>query len=638
MAANYNYGGDPYSMDALMPPDLGELLATLMPPAKDQSRLPSLPMPQQPAPRPDNRPVSDKSGQAPRAMPQPAAAPLSALGRTLNPIDALTALAKAKPAAPRPAATRPAGSGPRVNDYKAALVRAQQAGDEEAIAHFQSQIDKGLASVKGRAGSEKPIPQGGNILDAAIGGLPFSDELAGAGAGLASMGMGALGLQPDKGVAGNFSRGYDLITGDMRKRKGEFRERNPMTSMATEIGTGLATAGPLGLLRAGLPAALTTGAVYGAGEGDGGIAERAKSAVTGGITGGVVHAGGQALSRLGRVLFPAVAPKAKGPGFQSQVKTLEDAGLKVTSAEKIASPQARMAERMTASYFNQGADIAARPQQLYGQLMKRAGFHPDDVAAGELSAEAVSRASKRFSDDYDRVLAGAKVKLPDMDPFMQRIEAGVAQLLPHEVMGAAKTAQRIIRSFRDEIGQNRTITGTDYKRIRSDLGKQATRAARSDVANWTAPIYKALQANLDDAFRQGAHPSRVAALRKIDSKYGAYKILQKAQANPEAIGTMATDAFHNKGRVDAEFVKLARAYQNVLLRGYPQSSGTAENIASMGWIPPVMSMARATGAKASAATRNMHLPLPQGSGSFIAGQQAPNSGAEDLVKALGELR
>lgn len=149
-----------------------------------------------------------------------------------------------------------------------------------------------------------------------------------------------------------------------------------------------------------------------------------------------------------------------------------------------------------------------------------------------------------------------------------------------------------------------------------------------------------MQANLDDAFRQNAHPSRVAALRKIDAKYGAYKILQKAQANPEAIGTMANDAFHNKGRVDAEFVKLARAYQNVLLRGYPQSSGTAENTVGMHIIPPLASMARAAGAKVSAgaARAGARNPLPKGSGSFIAGQQAPNSGAEDLVKALTELR
>lgn len=472
MAANYTYGSDPFSMDALagLPADLGQVVAALMPPAKDQSRL--LPMPQTGSTQPVNTSMSGKSAPAPTALPKPTAAPLSSLGRALNPIDP----------APRPA-TRPAGSGPRVNDYKAALVKAQDAGDEEAVAHFQSQIDKGLASVKGPAGAEKPIPQGGNILDAALGGIPFSDELAGTGAGLASMGMGALGLQPDKGVAGNFSRGYDLITGDMRKRKGEFRERNPVTSMATEIGTGLATAGPLGLLRTGLPGALATGAVYGAGEGDGGIAERAKGAAAGGLTGGALNLGGKALSRLGRVLFPAVAPKAKGPAFQGQVKTLKDAGIPVTAAEKIASPQARMAERATSTYFNQGADIAARPQALYSKLMKRAGFHPDDVAAGELSAEAVSRASQRFSDAYDKVLAGAKVKLPDMDPFMQRIEAGINQLLPHEVFGAARTAKRITESFRREIGQSRSITGTDYKRIRSNLGKQANRASRSEVNN-----------------------------------------------------------------------------------------------------------------------------------------------------------
>lgn len=529
-------------------------------------------------------------------------------------------------------------------DYTDALNRATQAGDDEAVAHFQSEIDK--VTTAPTDAKNKPVPQGGSILNPVGQGLTFGflDELAGIGGGLASAGRGALGLTPE-GQEDSFSRGYNEIAGDIRQADKEYAERHPYVSTAAEIGSGLAL--PLGMIKSGasgLRTALSSGAAYGTGKAEGGVGERAKGAVTGAATGAAGHGVVRALSGLGRAVFPEVASKAKGPAFQEAVQTLRSSGIPVSAAEKIGSKEGRMAERMTASYFGMPNKMEARPEQLYGRLMKYSGFEAADSAIGELSEEAINRASQRFNKRYDNVLKNITVQLPDMDPWLRRIEAGVAQLLPHEIQGATRTADRIIKSFRAEIGRGRTLSGTDYKRLRSDLGKRARASEKQQVANWTAPIYKALQANLDDAFRQGVPKARADALKRVDADYSGYKVLQEAGKNPEAIGTMVNKV-RNGQRPRKEFQRLAKAYQDVLLRGYKQTSGTAENTVAKSMIPPVASMIRATGAKGSALMHDIggHIPqgvkdATQGAVPFIAGQQAPDSDLEELVKMLGGLR
>lgn len=138
-------------------------------------------------------------------------------------------------------------------------------------------------------------------------------------------------------------------------------------------------------------------------------------------------------------------------------------------------------------------------------------------------------------------------------------------------------------------------------------------------------------------------------MKRLDSQYGNFKLLAQAAENPEAIGTLANRAFRARGGASEDFVELLRAYQRVLLRGYPQSSGTAENLGGagiMGIFPPPIPTVRAMGTKASAMGENVSnavrsrlpsgLPMPSMGGAvpFIAGQQTPGVFVEEMDKSF----
>lgn len=149
---------------------------------------------------PSGLPVPKDEGRLPVAAPQPMAMP-SGL-----PIEAPSMAAPSPqpaPAAPQtnfpmaheprqtvvPQAPKRHRTGYTVDEYKRMLAKATEAGDTAAQAYFQGQIAKGLqmhaAQSKGLSGRDHgPLPDQGNIADAALQGLTFgfSDELASAAA------------------------------------------------------------------------------------------------------------------------------------------------------------------------------------------------------------------------------------------------------------------------------------------------------------------------------------------------------------------------------------------------------------------------------------------------------------------------
>lgn len=520
---------------------------------------------------------------------------------------------------------------PTVGEYKEMLHRATNAGDQPAMDYFQGQIGKGLSAPTGASG--QPVPQGGNILNAASGGVPFFDELAGVGGGIASSLMGLSGLQEDKGLSGNFSRGYDSIAGDLRKSRDEYSTRNPVTSIGAGILGGVGLAGPLGLLGKGVKGALGAGALYGAGEADSAnLGDRLTGAGTGAAVGGLGYGALKGLSGLGGAIFPQIAPRAKTPSFNAAVSTLKKEGFPVTAAEKISSPPARTAEQLSGAWFGVGDKIQARPQDLHAKLMKLSGFAPADIAAKDLSEDAVLRASQLFTKRYNKVLKGAIVEIPDMQPRLQKIRDGFDAQLPHEQRARLN---QVITSFEKEAASGRRISGPDYKRLRSRLGTQARLAAKANDP-YIAPVYKALQAELDSVFRASVSTARGDALRKVDKDYGGYKILQEMARNPEAIGTSANKLRNNGASPRKEFSQLLKAYQDVYLRGGMPSSGTTERATVANWMPPIGAMIKATGAKGSAVAKGLNFPLPANTAEVTAGQALPDSDLEEMLMGLGK--
>jgi hypothetical protein len=543
---------------------------------------------------------------------------------------------------------------PTVAEYESKLERATAAGDQEAIDYFKSQIAEGTAMAVqssaagaggGSPGGSGPTAEGeppsaayqrgnqsGNFLDTAYQGLTFGfgDELAGGMGGVKSFLQG-------KG----FTPGYENTRDYVRGRVAREHEDNPWSAVASEIAGGLPLLAVAPFAGAsGLRTAMGAGALYGAGAGEGGVGNRLTSAAGGAVGGALGHTAMRGLSALGRTLFPRAAPVSRMPEFQAQVGRLQDAGIPVTSAERIANPDARRAERIVSAFAGQTEGALERPVTLNRRLMELSNFAPEDVHIGELSLPAVQRARQRFTNDYDRLLAGVNVDLPAFAPFVQRIRNGYNQLYPHEQRAGVN---RVIQDFEDAIAQQRPMSGRDYQRLRSGLGQRAFDAQKSDQNRYLAPVYRSLRYTLDSAFQRAAPRPVGRALRDLNRQYSGYKILQKAADNPEAIGTMANAARRNRGRLNPEFHDLLTSYQDVLLRkGFPTSQ-TPEGMAASHFFPPLMAVARAAGTRYGSAPFNdlrnrtgLNFPLPPNLGDFLLGQQMQDPQvADELQKAMG---
>jgi hypothetical protein len=197
-------------------------------------------------------------------------------------------------------------------------------------------------------------------------------------------------------------------------------------------------------------------------------------------------------------------------------------------------------------------------------------------------------------------------------------------------------ARKVIESFRDEIDNLGTLTGREYKRLRSGLADKANRAARNPQYAGVAHIYRGLRDMLDNGFRAAAPVKQQKLLKKIDREYGGFKLLSDAANNPEAIDTLANRARANSHRIDKDFHDLVTAYQDVLLRGYPQSSGTAENLAAGNLFSGLTHGARAAMAPASAAYERVRRAAIPGTYQRAPKQRAINAAVQKAVGPVAD--
>src|SRR5882672_265057 len=479
--------------------------------------------------------------------------------------------------------------------------------------------DAPIEQTAGPVTSLPPLPSGesGNLADALYSGLTFGygDEVSGALSGAIS-----------KLTGGDYQPAYERTRDYVRARNADYAEKYPIRNIAGNIAGGLAT--PVGIFGDVLAArpivsAAGLGTVAGFGEGKGGVENRLENAAIGGGVGTATGGALKGISNLSGMVFPTIAARAGKPDFQRAVANLKANDIPVTAAEIISSPQGRLAERAAGGYFGFGDNISNRPFALYSKLMSHANFAPEDIELGELSQDAVRRAQQRFSQGYDKALTGLRVNLPDMEPALGKIEGAYGTLVPFE---QRSRLSNVIDDFRQLVDANRNIGGKDYQRLRSHLGTLQERTANSPSDSYLPPVYRSLRNALDDAFHKAAPPETAAQVKALNSQYGAFKLLQQAEGNPEAIDTLANSAWRNGRRVSPEFVRLARDYQGVFLRGKYASSGSPENQAAISkLVPPVPAVLRSLGAGYQAHFRPYTQPLHQIPASTIAGLLAADS-------------
>ncbi len=461
---------------------------------------------------------------------------------------------------------------PSIEQYRRALEKAEQDGDTEAINYFATQIEQ--------------TAKKGTILDPIFQGatLGFGDEIAGGISGT----MAAMG-------GGDFSKAYDDTTTRYREDLEAYRQRNPVTSFAAELGGGLLL--PFGAVRtmAARPIASATGlgATYGLGsadtnfdptaegtdyENESKIAKRISNTIAGGATGFV---GGQVMSKLGRAIGgPKTAPVPKYT--KDRVKILEKNNIPTTAAERLGDNNARMStDILTRQGYLDPSKTANRESDLYSKLMRRAGFDSKDVKLGELTPSAVDRANNKFTRRYDDVLAGVDVNMDTIGTIRQlhNIRNEFSELMPFEqksnVSGIIDDLQNMVQSSMPR------MSGRDYKRIRSLLRQRQQGTSDQTMKNF----YRSLKQTMDNSFRSAVPPDVANKLAKIDSDYAMFKTLEKgAKTDGRGFQTLFNEAFKNRRNLPKDFYDLIESYNHVVMHGL-KSSGTAENIAAGQFLP-----------------------------------------------------
>lgn len=510
---------------------------------------------------------------------------------------------------------------PTIDQYRNALSQANEQGDAQAAEYFRGQIESAGATANNQGSIMDPLAQGVSF--------GFADEIGGALHG----GYNAL-------TGGSFSEGYDETTKLMRDRAENYAERHPYISTAAEIGSGLAM--PLGALRSGANAfrtAMKSGAAYGVGtsEGpeDGDIldtaGERLKGAMTGGAAGALGYGALKGAGKLAKGVFGRGSAKSRLPSHQKDVQVLKNAGIKVNAPEELADKNTRQSYEALRRVFH---SEDTRPQKLYEKLMKHAagpgyGFSPQDIKVGDLSTRAVEKAKRRYSKAYDDVFENVTLDPNNWWQKFLAVESKFDDLLPHE-RGAAK---QIVTDFQDMISNMKVITGRDYKRIRSGLGDKANKARSNPQYQGLSDIFRGLRDTLDEGFRAAAPKSKSARLKALDRSYGAFKQLSKAANNPEGIGTFVNAVRRDAHRLPKDFVKLAEAYQNVILRGYPQSSMTAEGATAGDYAKTLFHALRASSAPISRGYERARKQALPGPGQPAPRQRALNAQLSKLLSA-----
>ena len=529
---------------------------------------------------------------------------------------------------------------PTQEQYESALNAAHQAGDGEGVIYFSRKLREAIQRPREYTADTGFFARG-NILDKALEGVTFgfSDELAGLGGGIGTALM-----------HGDFSRGYTYVRDRMRQRQKEYAKEYPTRALVGELAGGLAVPGSV--FRAAGKGAAKQGAVlggaYGLGKAEAGDPEQeyaglgdiAKSTGIGAAGGALV---GKALEGAGQFLGNRFSfPGRQNPYYQEQVQTLRGANIPVTQGERLGDPAVKMAESqlrrspITGMFGMTQGGLQRRHQQFMSQLMGRAGFTPQDAAAGFLNPRSVQRAQQRFNREYDNVLRNVAVRLdePAVSAELNVLAYRHGQLLPQ---AQRRSLERAVDEFRDVAFRRQRISGREYKTYRSKLGKQAAQLSRSATDNHLAPFYRDLKYTLDRAFQAAAGPRRAEVLRDIDSRYGNFLVLkQGANKKGEAIQTMVTQAQNRGEAVSDDFMALLDAYNDVIVRGL-QTSGTAENLALGGFIPNPGAIAHKGLAYGAEAVQALPSVLPQGAaGATLAAQTPEHLDLESLYGRLTE--
>lgn len=256
-----------------------------------------------------------------------------------------------------------------------------------------------------------------------------------------------------------------------RDRLAQFRQANPVASTAAEVAGSMAF--PVNRAGGAIKGALATGALYGAGNSEGDLAQRATDAATGGVTGAAL---GGVVAGIGRAVAgkaPAAAPsieelkKAAKTGYESAaVKELE------LAPRAVADAATGIRSRLDAEGFDEIIGTKAHA------ILKRLESVPEGATAvSGQNLRSIQKTLGKAAGSIDpQEKAAASMALAQFNEFLETLPAGAV------MRGSADDFTRIVKEANANYSAAKVAEGIDKKRVTAEVRAAAANSG-ANVAN-----------------------------------------------------------------------------------------------------------------------------------------------------------
>ena len=300
-----------------------------------------------------------------------------------------------------------------------------------------------------------------------------------------------------------------------------------------------------------------------------GFAEEKAAQVGFGAIGGKV--GEAVVGGLGKVMNP-LASKAE--------QTMRDLGITPTPGQTLGGAF-KKAEDFAQNLPLIGEQIrGAREKVLFdfnkGIINKTLEKVNDKLPENVIGRDAVRYAADQVSSKYDEVLGKMKFDL-DFKTTSGILGALNKANLPSAVQ--REEATNIVNSIALDKFSGKTLTGSQYKSIESDLAKEVSKYKNSGSAA-DRNVGDALQGVLDtfktELYQQNQRYT--PQLRRIDSAYGELKLMERAAANTGAENGVFTPKQYNLAVKQSDVTRQKSAFAKGTARGQELSESALKTL------------------------------------------------------------
>ena len=322
----------------------------------------------------------------------------------------------------------------------------------------------------------------------------------------------------------DFNTAYNETVKEIRDDIKEFREDEPVLAYGSEIAGAIPSAIGAGAKLAqlgvkGLKNAITQGAIYGAGAGEGNPVERVPDAILGGAVSGAVSKALPPITEGAKKLIKAGTPVTVGQAVGGGIRKVEQA---LKSIPFLGDPIVEAEIRAT-----QGFNKSAFAKVL--EPLKKYGVNPSKELKGkETGNQLYSTAESIISKNYDKLVPKLKFpNLSDLQPIYDDIILKQAEFMPKNVNNAflRDMDEIVYKNF----GADGVLTGQSFKNIQSGLRRKIRNFANdpSEITRGYGRAYSEVLDGLTDTLKKN-NPDLAVQLNDLDFSFKMLNLTGKA--------------------------------------------------------------------------------------------------------------